>query len=53
VNSTDPSVRKIIEIKRDEIKLKEQEAKAEIVERFAAGWQHAAARLDRPSFFLR
>jgi carboxyl-terminal processing protease len=33
VNATDPSVRKIIEIKRDEIKLKEQEAKAELVER--------------------
>ncbi|MEP6668186.1 MAG: carboxy terminal-processing peptidase [Chthoniobacter sp.] len=31
--ATDPSVRKIIEIKRDEIKLKEQEAKAEIIER--------------------
>jgi carboxyl-terminal processing protease len=33
VNATDPSVRKVIEIKRDEIKLKEQEAKAELVER--------------------
>ncbi len=33
VNAADPSVRKIIEIKRDEIKLKEQEAKAEIIER--------------------
>lgn len=33
VNATDPSVRKIIEIKRDEIKLKEQEARAELVER--------------------
>jgi len=32
-SATDPSVRKIIEIKRDEIKLKEQEAKAEIIER--------------------
>lgn len=32
-NATDPSVRKVIEIKRDEIKLKEQEAKAEIIER--------------------
>ena len=31
--AADPSVRKIIEIKRDEIKLKEQEAKAEIIER--------------------
>jgi carboxyl-terminal processing protease len=33
VNAADPSVRKVIEIKRDEIKLKEQEAKAELVER--------------------
>jgi len=32
-SATDPSVRKVIEITRDEIKLKEQEAKAEIVER--------------------
>ncbi len=31
--STDPSARKIIEIVRDEIKLKDQEAKAEIIER--------------------
>ena len=30
--AADPSVRKIIEIKRDEIKLKDQEAKAEIIE---------------------
>jgi carboxyl-terminal processing protease len=33
VNAADPSVRKIIEIKREEIKLKDQEAKAEIIER--------------------
>jgi carboxyl-terminal processing protease len=33
VNATDPSIRKVIDIKRDEIKLKEQEAKAEIIER--------------------
>lgn len=33
VNSTDPSERKLIEIKRSEVKLTEQEAKAEIVER--------------------
>ena len=33
VNASDPSLRKVIEIKRDEIKLKEQEAKAEIIER--------------------
>ena len=32
-NAADPSVRKVVEIKRDEIKLKEQEAKAEIIER--------------------
>jgi carboxyl-terminal processing protease len=33
VSATDPGTRKVIEIKRDEIKLKEQEAKAEIIER--------------------
>jgi carboxyl-terminal processing protease len=33
VNATDPSVRKVVDIKRDEIKLKEQEARAELVER--------------------
>ena len=33
VSATDPALRKVIEIKRDEIKLKEQEAKAEIIER--------------------
>src|SRR4029434_5842456 len=32
-NATDPSTRKIVTITRDEIKLKEQEAKAEIIER--------------------
>jgi carboxyl-terminal processing protease len=32
-SAADTSVRKIIEIKRDEIKLKEQEAKAELIER--------------------
>jgi carboxyl-terminal processing protease len=31
--AADPSVRKVIEIKRDEIKLKGQEAKAELIER--------------------
>ncbi len=36
-HATDPSTRKIIEIVRDEIKLKEQEAKAEIIERDAPG----------------
>ena len=32
-NATDPSVRKVIEITRKKVKLKEQEAKAEIVDR--------------------
>ena len=32
-NATDPSARKVIEITRKEVKLKEQEAKAEIVDR--------------------
>jgi len=33
VSASDPGDRKVIDIKRDEIKLKEQEAKAEIIER--------------------
>ena len=37
VNAADPSVRKVVEIKRDEIKLKEQEAHAEVIERVGAG----------------
>ena len=32
-HATDPSARKVVEIVRDEIKLKEQEAKAEIIEK--------------------
>ena len=35
-NATDPSARKVIEITRKEVKLKEQEAKAEIVDRKGA-----------------
>ena len=51
-SAADPSVRKVIAIKRDEIKLKEQEAKAEIIERpgpdgtpFRLGW------IVLPSFY--
>ena len=33
VNAADPSLKKVVDIKRDEIKLKEQEARAELVER--------------------
>ncbi|HET6407077.1 MAG TPA: carboxy terminal-processing peptidase, partial [Chthoniobacteraceae bacterium] len=33
VDAADPSVRKVVDIRRDEIKLKEQEARAELVER--------------------
>ena len=51
-SAADPSVRKIVAIKRDEIKLKEQEAKAEIIERpgpdgnpFRLGW------IVLPSFY--
>ena len=52
VNAADPSVRKVIEIKRDEIKLKEQEARAEIIER--PGPDGAPIRLGwivLPSFY--
>lgn len=52
VSATDPSQRKIIEIKRDEIKLKEQEAKAEIVERpLPDGTVQRLGWITLPSFY--
>jgi carboxyl-terminal processing protease len=36
VDAADPSIQKIVEIKRDEIKLKDQEASAELIERTLA-----------------
>lgn len=52
VTATDPAARKIIEIKRDEIKLKEQEAKAEIVERPAPdGSIERLGWITLPSFY--
>jgi carboxyl-terminal processing protease len=50
--AADPSIRKIIEIKREEIKLKDQEAKAEIIEHY--GPDGNAVRLGwivLPSFY--
>ena len=50
--ATDPSVRKVIEIKRDEIKLKEQEAKAEIIEKPQAdGSVQRLGWITLPSFY--
>lgn len=37
VSASDPGMRKVIDIRRDEIRLKEQEAKAEIIERPGPG----------------
>ena len=52
VNATDPAERKVIDIKRDEIKLKEQEAKAEIIERPRAdGTVQRLGWITLPSFY--
>ncbi len=52
VSAVDPSDRKIIEIKRDEIKLKEQEAKAEVIERVQAdGSIQKLGWITLPSFY--
>ena len=50
--ATDPSMRKIVEITRDEIKLKDQEAKAEIVERsMPDGSLQRLGWITLPSFY--
>jgi carboxyl-terminal processing protease len=52
VSATDPGMRKVIEIKRDEIKLKEQEAKAEIIERTGPdGQPQRLGWIVLPSFY--
>ncbi|MEO8352027.1 MAG: carboxy terminal-processing peptidase [Chthoniobacteraceae bacterium] len=52
VRATDPSLRKIIDITRDEIKLKEQEAKAEIIERpLPDGTVQRLGWITLPSFY--
>lgn len=52
ISATDPAARKIVEIKRDEIKLKEQEAKAEIIERPQAdGSVQRLGWITLPSFY--
>ncbi len=52
VNATDPSMKKIVEIKRDEIKLKEQEAKAELIERpTPSGGTEKLGWIVLPSFY--
>ena len=51
-NATDPSVRKVVEIVRKKVKLKEQEAKAEIVERKKAdGTTVRIGWIILPSFY--
>ena len=51
--ATDPSARKIVEIVRDEIKLKEQEAKAELIEKDnpAGGPPQRLGWITLPSFY--
>ena len=52
VSATDPSERTIVDIKRDEIKLKEQEAKAEIIERARPdGTMQRLGWITLPSFY--
>ncbi len=52
VNTTDPSERKVIEIKRSEVKLTEQEAKAEIIEHPKAdGTVERIGWIILPSFY--
>lgn len=51
-NAVDPSNRKVIELKRDEIKLKEQEAKAELIERLQPdGTVQRLGWITLPSFY--
>ncbi len=52
VDAADPSSRKVIDIRRDEIKLKEQEAKAEIIERpLPDGSSQRLGWITLPSFY--
>jgi len=50
-HATDPSARKIIEIVRDEVKLKDAEAKAEIIESTNAGVTQRLGWITLPSFY--
>ncbi|MEA3188655.1 MAG: carboxyl-terminal processing protease [Chthoniobacter sp.] len=52
-HAADPSARKIVEIVRDEIKLKEQEAKAEVIEKESSngGAPHRLGWITLPSFY--
>jgi carboxyl-terminal processing protease len=51
VSATDPAERKIIDITRDEIKLKEQEAKAEIIEHSRPDGTQRLGVITLPSFY--
>jgi carboxyl-terminal processing protease len=51
VSATDPAERKIIDITRDEIKLKEQEAKAEIIEHSRSDGTQRLGVITLPSFY--
>ena len=51
-SATDPSKRKTIELVRDEIKLKDQEARADIIIKKDRQRQSGEARLDHSAFVL-
>jgi len=52
VNATDPTIKKVIEIKREEIQLKEQFAKGEIIERaLPDGGTQRLGWITLPSFY--
>jgi carboxyl-terminal processing protease len=50
-HATDPSARKLIEIVRDEVKLKDAEAKAEIIESTSGGVTQRLGWITLPSFY--
>ena len=51
VHAADPSARKIVEIVRDEVKLKDAEAKAEIIEGAGTGGTQRLGWITLPSFY--
>ncbi len=52
-SATDPAQRKTIELVRDEIKLKDQEARADIIIKKDRNGESGEARLDHPAIVLR
>ena len=52
-DAADPSKRKTVELVRDEIKLKDQEARADIIIKKDADGEPGETRLDHPALVLR